>query len=190
MNRFGVVILFFFMGFFCNAQGNYNYFQAIQDNEPNGENPYGKLHPKAPEEVKEFKFMIGTFRCTDSILKPDGNFIVYPSIWKAKYFLNGYAIQDNSFNPRNPTSNLRVYDPKSKRWKVTYLQSAMGYFTGVWEGKKNSEGEIVLVSEQQGTNSKLVFYNISDKSYNWKSVSITKDGAERVGWRKLCVRQR
>lgn len=166
-----------------------DYYKSVEQYEPNGENRYGLRNPKAPEALTQFDFMIGECHCTDSIPNQDGSYRIYPSIWKAKYMLNGYAIQDNNFNPINPTTNLRMYDSKTATWKVTYLQSANGYFTGVWEGGLNENGDMVLMADQNGNTSKLVFYNISKGGYNWKSESIDPDGNVRVGWRKHCVKQ-
>ncbi len=167
-----------------------DYYKSIQANEPNSENPFGQLNTNAPEETQQFAFMVGVSHCTDSILNPDGTYRVFPSIWRAKYFLNGYGIQDNNFNPVNPTTNLRVYDSRTKAWNVIYLQSANGYFTGEWEGKLNEGNEIVLTAEVRGNTSKLLFYDISEEGYSWHSETIKPDGTSFVGWIKHCIKQK
>lgn len=166
-----------------------NYFESITINEPSEKFPNGQINPKAPKALKQFDFMLGTCKCTDSILNKDGSYRVYPSLWKAKYFLNGYGIQDNNFNPVNPTSNLRLFDNKTKTWKVTYLQSANGYYTGVWEGKLEDSGDIVLIKDQNGSTSRLVFYNISDTGYNWRAEQISKNGKTLITWQKTCIKE-
>lgn len=166
------------------------YHKSIQAYEPNSENPYGLKNPKASEALSEFDFMLGECHCTDSVTNADGTYRVYPSIWKAKYMLNGHAIQDNNFNPVNPTTNLRMYDAAAKLWKVTYLQSANGYFTGVWEGNLDGKGDMVLERKQNGSTSRLVFYNITDKGYAWKSENIAADGKVTRSWKKDCIKQK
>lgn len=185
-----VTLLLLFASLSVSAQNSLEgYFKSIQANEPSLENPYGLKNATAPESLDEFDFMIGECHCTDSITNQDGSYRVYPSIWKAKYMLNGHAIQDNNFNPVNPTTNLRMYDAAAKLWKVTYLQSANGYFTGVWEGNLDENGDMILTRKQNGSTSKLTFYAISDKGYQWKSESISAAGVITRGWKKDCVKK-
>lgn len=196
MNR--LYYAFFFL-LLCTSSGFAQssleqYYEQIKQYEPNAEFPFGRINPNAPAEVKQFEFMVGICECQDSVRTPDGSWLGYPSIWEARYFLNGYAIQDKSFNPRSPTTNLRLYDPNSGTWKVTYMTSQTGYFTGVWEGKRD-EDEFVLTQEQttsqgQKVISKLTFFNISDDGYEWKSESVSADGSTRIGWKKKCNKRK
>ena len=189
--KIATVFFLFIISVSVSAQNSLEaYYKSIQANEPSVENPYGLRNPKAPDALSEFDFMLGECHCTDSVTNADGTYRVYPSIWKAKYMLNGHAIQDNNFNPINPTTNLRMYDAAAKLWKVTYLQSANGYFTGVWEGNLDDNGDMVLERKQNGSTSRLVFYNISDKGYAWKSESIGPDEKVTRRWKKDCVRQK
>lgn len=192
ISQIKVIVFIFLFNFQFSSYGQNQlevYYKSIQEYEPNKEFPNGRINPKAPNELKQFDFMLGVSKCKDSILNRDGTYRVYPSLWKAKYFLNGFGIQDSNFNPVNPTSNLRLYDSKTKTWKVTYLQSVNGYFTGVWEGKLKDSGDIVLTKNQNGSTSKLVFYNISKLGFSWRGEQVINDGNTIVTWRKKCIKE-
>ena len=135
------------MGFVMTAQSLEEYHKSIQQYEPSKENPFGQMNPNAPKELKEFDFMVGVCDCVDSIPQSGGKWITFPSIWQAKYFLNGYGIQDNNFNPQNPTSNLRLFDKSTKQWKVTYVSGAQNYFTGEWVGIKEGRRSYFISEE-------------------------------------------
>ena len=136
INKYLIGVILVLFSTELNAQDQESYVKSIQQYEPSEEFPFGRPNPKAPKELQQFKFMIGICDCQDSIRQASGEWISFPTVWSAKYFLNGYGIQDNYFNPQNPTSNIRIFDDKSKTWKVTYFQFANGYFAGEWEGKK------------------------------------------------------
>lgn len=176
------------------AQDSGKYEQNIKVYEPSDEHPFGRLNPAAPPETEEFSFMIGICDCIDSIRSADGSWISFPSIWQGKYFLNGFGIQDNYFNPRNPTSNIRLYDPVSKTWKVTYFQNAQSYFSGTWEGRKHKD-KIVLERKQTSDAgekiiSRLSFYNMSHEGFDWISESISPDGKSSAGWIQHCRKRK
>lgn len=176
------------------SQVSKSYEAKIKSNEPNLEFPFGKRNPKAPIQLDEFSFMIGVCDCIDSIRTKKNEWISFPSIWEGKYFLNGYAIQDNYFNGENPTSNLRFFDPTTNTWKVTYTQFARGYFVGTWEGKKQGNN-IVLYQEQKSSSGKkvinrLTFYNISDTGYDWVSEAILEDNSVTANWKQSCKKRK
>ncbi len=176
-----------------SAQNLQDYETKITSYEPSEAYPFGRKNPNAPRELSQFEFMIGISDCQDSIRNPNGSWISFPSIWKAKYFLNGMAIQDNYFNPQNPTSNLRLFDPKSKTWKVTYVQINRGHFVGTWEGRKE-ENKIILKREQKTRDgdtvlNRLTFYNISKSGYDWVSEIISPDGSVQANWKQSCKKR-
>ena len=187
-----ILSLSFFLGVVSlSAQDLSQYLKSIQLYEPSEENPFGKINPAAPEELKQFDFMVGICDCIDSIPQPNNKWVSFPSIWRAKYFLNGYGIQDNNFNPQNPTTNLRLYDKATKEWKVTYISAAQSYYAGLWEGKK--EGDDIIVYQKRGDGqpySKLSFYNISEDGYDWKSETVHPNGDVNLGWNKKCKKRK
>ena len=156
--------------------------------EPSPAFPYGRMNPKAPNETKQFSFMIGEFDCVDSVINPkDGKWIEFPAIWNAKYFLNGYGIQDQYWSPRFSTSNIRIFDSKEKKWKVTYFKKP-GYGSGVWSGVKEGE-DLVMRQGDDKRGSRLTFSSISKDGFEWVGESM-KDGKPTPFWKSSCKRRR
>ncbi len=149
--------------------------------EPNPAYPFGRPHPEAPPELKQFAFMIGAFDCVDEIRQQDGSWNRFPAVWNAYYFLNGHGIQDKYWAPTFSTSNLRIFDPKKGKWMVTFFKMP-GYQSGVWEGVQEDE---TMVMRQGGktTGSGLTFYNITEDGFDWRS-------GDNPNWKSSCRRRR
>ncbi len=158
------------------------------DHEPSPAFPYGRLNPKAPPETKQFSFMIGEFDCVDQIINPQtGKWVKFPAIWNAKYFLNGHGIQDQYWSPRFSTSNIRVFDTKEKKWKITFFQMP-GYNSGVWSGMKEGENLVMRQgNDEQG--SRLTFSGITKDGFEWVGESMRK-GKANTFWKSSCKRRR
>lgn len=148
---------------------------------PSPAHPFGRPHPDAPPELEQFAFMIGEFDCIDEIRQADGSIMRFAAIWNARYFLNGFGIQDEYWTPRFFTSNLRIFDPAAGKWKVTFFRMP-GYQSGVWEGVEEDDRMVM----RQGTTSGpgLTFHNISDDGFDWHS------GGANPGWTSSCKRRR
>lgn len=156
--------------------------------EPSPAFPFGRLHPNAPPETTQFSFMIGEFDCVDEIINPqNGKWVRFAAIWNAKYFLNGYGIQDQYWSPRFSTSNIRIFDSKAKKWKVTFFQMP-GYSSGVWSGKKIKE-DLVMQKGDDENGSRLTFSGITKEGFNWLGESI-RDGKATAFWKSKCKRRR
>ncbi|MDH3528388.1 MAG: hypothetical protein OEQ28_02380, partial [Acidobacteriota bacterium] len=55
---------------------------VLNSYEPDAENPFGSLNPKARVETAQFEFMVGTFDCTDLIREPSsGKWYESKSVW-------------------------------------------------------------------------------------------------------------
>ena len=143
--------------------------------------PNGRMNPDAPPEVAQFAFMVGEFDCVDEIRQGDGSWIRLRAIWNAHWFLNGYGIQDEYWTPRFFTSNIRIFDPASGKWQVTFFRMP-GYQSSVWEGVK--EGDTMVMRQGATTGPGLTFYNISEAGFDWNS------GGKTPGWKSSCKRRR
>lgn len=156
--------------------------------EPSPAFPYGRFNPEVPSETAQFAFMIGEFDCVDEIINPqDGKWVKFPAIWNAKYFLNGHGIQDQYWSPRFSTSNIRIFDEKEKKWKVTFFRMP-GYNSGVWSGVR--EGENLLMrqgDDKKGT--RLTFSSITKDGFEWVGESMA-DGKANAFWKSSCKRRR
>ena len=62
--------------------------------EPSPAYPYGRPNPAAPPELRQFDFMVGEFDCKEATRNADGSWNEFWAIWNARYFLNGFGIQD------------------------------------------------------------------------------------------------
>lgn len=156
------------------------------------EHPFGRMNPKAPPELAQFDFMIGEFDAVDELRRPDGTWITSKGTWNANWFLNGFGIQDHYENEQFSTSNVRIYDPGTKRWHVTFYKMP-GFSTGTWHG--NKVGDTMVMEREQKTadgrtfTSRLTFFDITKNGYKWKSESVTPAGS-RVSWKSTCTRRR
>ena len=192
-----IAILFTFVSFSSQTANAQNSDEKKKDSaetklpieyEPNPAFPYGRLNPQAPPETAQFAFMIGEFDCVDEIINPqDGKWIKFPAIWNAKYFLNGHGIQDQYWSPQFSTSNIRIFDAKEKKWKVTFFRMP-GYNSGIWSGIKEDNNLVM----RQGTNEKgtrLTFSNITKAGFEWVGESMS-GGKANAFWKSSCKRRR
>ncbi len=161
--------------------------------EPNVAYPHGRPNPNAPEELSQFAFMIGVNECNDEIIDGSGDSTKFSARWNAHYFLNGYGIQDQYWTPDEfVTSNIRIFDPKSSSWKVTFF-GYPAYSSGVWEG--GQEGDNLILRQFNAakdgtlTESRLTFYNIKADSFDWKAENVKRDVLS-VSWTSSCRKVR
>lgn len=158
--------------------------------EPSPAYPHGRPHPEAPAELAQFAFMIGAHSCNDRMRQPDGSWNEFPTRWNARYFMNGFGIQDHYWTPSAfTTTNLRIFDAAAKRWKVTFF-AMPNYSSGTWEGKQEGERMVMRQTTElpdgRTRESRLTFYEISAEGFRWKSETITDGGEPVVGWTSDC----
>lgn len=154
--------------------------QTIADSNPPSKptSVYGEPHPDAPAELQQFDFLIGDFSRRDRRRNPDGSWQEWVAgEWNARYFMNGFGIIDETleYETGRVTTNIRIFDPASEQWKVTWL-SFPDYGTLTAEGglETGPEGEsIVLVTTE--SKDRLVFTDITENGYVW-TLFITIDG--------------
>lgn len=153
--------------------------------------PNGRIHPEAPRELAQFSFMIGAHECVDRRRNEDGEWIEFQAIWNARYFLNGFAIQDHYFAPDFQTSNIRIYDANEGAWKVTFFSSPK-YSSGTWRGNRK-ENSIVLERmvgvEPSKSISRLTFFDISEQGFEWKAELIADGQPIALSWTSSCKRK-
>lgn len=159
--------------------------------EPSTAYPFGRPNPDAPAQLADFAFFIGAFNCTDSQRRPDGTMVSFQAQWNGHYFMNGHGIQDQYWAPGFYTSNIRLFDERVGKWKVTFFAEP-GYSTGTWVGGRSGD-DIVLERTTIGaggtdTVSKLTFYEISDAGFRWRGQSSTGDDFVTT-WTSDCVKQ-
>ena len=144
--------------------------------------PFGRANPGAPPELAQMAFMVGEFDCVDEVRQGDGSRLRFKAIWNARYFLNGFGIQDEYWTPTFFTSNIRIFDPDAGRWKITFFRMP-GYQSGVWEGGQEGDS-MVFRSGGRTSGPGLTFYNIRAGGFDWNS------GGDDPGWTSTCTRRR
>ena len=144
--------------------------------------PFGRANPGAPPELAQMAFMVGEFDCVDEVRQGDGSRLRFKAIWNARYFLNGFGIQDEYWTPTFFTSNIRIFDPDAGRWKITFFRMP-GYQSGVWEGGQEGDS-MVFRSGGRTSGPGLTFYNIRAGGFDWNS------GGDDPGWTSTCIRRR
>ena len=168
------------------------------DNEASKVLPYGKPHPEAPEQIKDFHPLIGKSKCQSSSRKQDGSWAdAIDMLWTFKYIMNGKAIQDETLKSDGAHSgSIRQFNADSSKWYVHYYSSSgIPKTLPSWEGSKTEEGKIILYREQQAPNGaegfyRLTFYDISKLGYKW--IGEWVDTTETVvypTWKIDCLKQ-
>ena len=160
--------------------------------EPSAAFPFGRPNPNAPTELQQFAFLIGNNDCSEERLDgASGEWIPGVRIWDAHYYLNGNAIRDGGRSGSSTNGNIRIYDPATEQWHVTYFSTPV-YGSGTWKGKL-IDNRIELEQPQlapgttiEGIN-RLTFYNISSSSFDWRGEWVSLDGSQVFPyWRVSC----
>jgi len=164
--------------------------------EPSTDYPYGRPNPEAPAELSQFAFMIGANDCTEERLNNStGEWDTGVRTWDAKYYMNGYAISDTGRSGKSNNGNIRIYDPATEQWVVTYFSMPV-FGTGTWRGGLVND-ELVLEQPQRapGTElegvSRLTFSDISAQGFNWTGAWVSNDDPSLIFpfWRISCSKR-
>ena len=144
------------------------------------------MNPKAAPETKQFEFLLGSFECKDRVLNPaNGKWFDMRAIRGAEYVLNGHAIQDKNYNNIIVSTNIRIYDPVSKEWIVSYFKAPFG--VGVWKGNFK-DGKFEGFKDAENVDSVLSFFDISENCYSWKGERLN-EGKRSLFWEFTCTRK-
>ncbi|HSE31335.1 MAG TPA: hypothetical protein VLA93_07130 [Pyrinomonadaceae bacterium] len=142
---------------------------------------YGNPNPKAPPELSQFAFLIGSWRCDVSVKGADGTWQKYQATWVGRYILDGYVIADE-YRMINEAGelvvhgmNLRSYSVEKKTWVMRWLDATRSSWVEL--GPKRLGG--VRVSPETITFnlvdifapdaiSRVTFSNISAGRFTWR----------------------
>jgi len=142
--------------------------------EPSEAHPYGLPNPDAPQQIKDFQPMIGECKCSSTKRNPDGSWAETDTmIWRFKYIMNGWAVQDETFQENGTYSgSIRQFDPEVNMWNVHFYASVSPLKDlPSWQGSLK-DGKIILYDEQKAPNGlegfyKITFYDMTDEGYKW-----------------------
>jgi len=145
------------------------------DNTKTETSKYGKSNPKAPKETMQYGQLVGEWDIDVSNLTREGDWIEDKANWKFTYILDGYAIQDFWTKPAKASdnetkdylgTNIRIYNPETKKWKCTWVENGSNDLNGVWTSYQNDKAELILHDETKKW--EIKFYNITKTSFDWK----------------------
>jgi len=171
-----------------NTSAQENKPVSLKDYGVNETHPFGRPNPDAPAELKQMAFMIGDFDRKERSRQKDGRWNQWvKGEWNSRYFMNGYAIIDETYNygTGNTTTNLRFFDAKDELWKVTWFKEP-GYNTTYAEGVQ--EGDNMVMIEKSSGN-RYVFYDIKKNSFEWELQMLMNDNWVSV-WQISATRKR
>ena len=87
---------------------------------------YGAPNPNAPEELSQFAFLIGRWRCESKVKGQDGEYQTHPAVWIGRYILDGYVIADE-FRQMDSDGQLtqlgqtyRSYNSEERIWVMKW----------------------------------------------------------------------
>jgi hypothetical protein len=174
--------------------------KSLAPYEPDASHPFGRPNPEAPPELMQFDFMVGEFLCVDRTLQRDGSWNERRTVWTARYFMNGYAIQDIHWKPGVTATNLRFLDAATGKWQVSWFQIPPYKTAAVFEGAQEGEGSggaMVMrgqptTQEDKTVQTILTFYDIQPDSYEWKAEQHIDGHPQSFGpfWEISCVRSK
>ncbi len=168
------------------------------DFEPNKNNPFGIVNPKAPAEIKVFAPLIGESTCV-SVARIDQDNWQEPEnmVWRFKYIMNGMAIQDETLKAGGQhAGSIRLYHQQSQQWQIHYysMTSAAGPLPD-WQGGLKGK-DLVFYRKQPAPNGmegyyRLTFSDITEKRFNWIGEWVSLDESiVYPTWKISCQKQK
>ncbi len=127
--------------------------------------------------VAQFGRYVGDWTIEDEGLQQDG--VTWQSgngaRWNFTCVGDGIAVQDfwmpngaAGAPPPGVGTNLRVYDPASEQWEITWTATAQPGYTHI-RAKQNDAGDIVMhwVTPEQTPPRRIIFFTPTDEGWNW-----------------------
>ncbi|MGA8205206.1 MAG: hypothetical protein WB812_11850 [Woeseiaceae bacterium] len=165
--------------------------QLYSQYEPTPVFPVGRANPEAPAEIGQFDFLVGSFSCESELFVPSrSEFVALATRWTAQYVLNGWAIQDKTWNSALSATSIRIFNAKSGQWEVTFFMQPYGQ-TGVWRGGRVRDEMVLTKAMEDGDGaftSRLTFSDISDSGFNWISEYVRDGKVFHTTWKIDCKR--
>lgn len=161
---------------------------------------YGRPNPDAPQELRQFAFLIGRWRCESRVKSEEGDWQTFRATWVGRYILDGYVIADEfrQFGPSGELmqlgQNYRSYNTDEGAWAMRWLDALNSTWLEVGPeergGVQVGDSSIVFkhglppgpVAElfPAHTVFRITFSDISEESFNWQA-EISTDGQETWG---------
>jgi hypothetical protein len=130
-------------------------------------------HPSLGDEARTFDRLVGTWDCEFTFHLDDGKVVTKKGELEFGWILDGRAVQDiwttypaENGKERSSGTSLRVFDSKSKQWRVVFIQPQYAYIVTVAGGR---EGDRIVLrgTDTDGALIRWTFLDIADNSFNW-----------------------
>jgi hypothetical protein len=147
----------------------------------NCEKEFGSPNPKAPPELSQFAFIIGTWLCDVKVKGEAGTWQPYQATWAGRYILDGYVIADE-YRMTNQEGelivqgmNFRSYSVEKKTWIMKWLNARDSFWLelgpeelgGVRVTPKTITFNLVDTFASNAL-SRVTFSNISASHFTWR----------------------
>jgi hypothetical protein len=142
---------------------------------------YSGPNPKAPPELSQFAFLIGSWRCDVRVKATDGPWQKYRATWVGRYILDGYAIADE-YRMINEAGelivhgmNFRSYSVERRTWVMRWLDATRSSWVelgperlgGVRVSQETITFNLVDIFAPDAI-SRVTFSNISPDHFTWR----------------------
>ena len=146
--------------------------------EKTGNAAFGRLNPDAPSQTVEFGQFVGKWDCKIWNRQADDSWVENNAVWVWNYVLNGMAVQDYWYGATGLGTNVRIFDPALDKWQNVWIENVQKTMGGLWDAKMNEDGAIEMYDDT-GT-WKITFFNILDRSFDWKWDFKQEDGSMKT----------
>ncbi len=171
-------------------QAQYNY-------EPSEAFPYGRPHPEAPQQIKDFEPIIGKCNCKSITRKANGQWNdTLQMTWTFKYIMNGYAIQDETLKEDGGHSgSIRQFIADSSKWYVHYYSNkSPSPILPAWEGHKQGDSIVLYRAQKAPTGQegfyRITFKNMNKKGFDWLGEWVnTTETFRYPTWKIYCTKE-
>ncbi|NNE68017.1 MAG: hypothetical protein HKN33_15755 [Pyrinomonadaceae bacterium] len=144
------------------------------------ENRFGSIDKLAPPETAQFGQLSGIWEAENRALFQGKWYCCWRALWGFKYTIDGFGVQDyylqleRDLPPTVPKkgknstlTQLRVFLPKEKKWKVAWISNATAY--GTFDAVEK-EGELIMTPPPVKGRPlrRIIFYDIKKDSFLWR----------------------
>jgi hypothetical protein len=154
--------------------------------------------PDLAARMNLFGQFVGDWECDTTLIDRNGCRITGTCEWHFGWVLEGKAIQDvwiaryGHVQPGSPAdaygTTLRYFDPKQEVWRVIWI-SALSNSVQTFTAKQVGEEIVLEGRNEQGSRYRWIFFEITPRSFHWRSVGSPDDGKTWILGQEMSVRR-
>jgi hypothetical protein len=144
------------------------------------EQGFGELNTQAPDELAQFAFLIGRWRCEAKVQSADGKWQTFEAAWLGRFILDGYAIADEYGMTDSSGKlivlgmNFRTYDAGKQTWNIKWLNALTGAWVDLGSqelGGVSFDGQSIKYAFREPVAAhaytRATYTNISETHFTW-----------------------